>query len=183
MRVMGLDPGAKRLGWAVVEGDGSSTPVAIGSGVIGLELEQGEKWQAYKLRLIQYIIREARRLLNTFNPDEVVNETLPSVGFNNLTQVQLALAAITSFQVMAYEMGYPVSQVAAVTMKTRIAGNKRATKVKLRNAIFKLVPKLAEKKWVADETDAYAAALTRLGYDTRTDNGSEKGKAKNRKNT
>jgi Holliday junction resolvasome RuvABC endonuclease subunit len=96
---------------------------------------------------------------------------LPAVGFNNAIQAELAKAAITTVIAMAFEREIPVYQIAAITVKTRIGGNKRASKVAVRNGAISLLPELEPRKFewteakkTMDEPDALGVSLAQLGY-------------------
>jgi Holliday junction resolvasome RuvABC endonuclease subunit len=170
MRVLGIDPGAERCGWAVLE-DG---PTYVASGISGLpRTRNGKKalYQEYRLSLIDYWVGEAHRLLKT-RPDVVVSEVVPvatSPGSNFIlaAQSQLAATVVTTIQVLATLDGIAVKQISAGTMKRKIGGVKDATKPRVRNGVLSIVPELAPRRRdfmkVFDETDAIAIGLTELG--------------------
>jgi crossover junction endodeoxyribonuclease RuvC len=168
MRVLGIDPGAERCGWGVVEGDGQTEPKYIDSGVIRLARRPKEEYQPYKLRLIEYWTICGPKLLNDYKPDKVCSEIVPAIGFNNAVQAQLAQVSIITIQALTIERGFPVTQVGATTVKKRIGRKKDATKVGVRNGMITLLPVLAPRKfeWTKefDEPDGLAIALTELGY-------------------
>ena len=171
MRLLALDPGAKRMGWAVVS-KGNSGPLFHGSGIIGLTRGASEKYQDYRIRLIQYIVLEGSMLLATTAPGACVSEILPVRGFNNMSQPLLAATAITTMQTLCHEYGMPLYQIGANTVKVHMAKHNRATKAQVRNGVLLLLPELLHKKsqWTKefDEPDAIAVGLTYLGYDLRT---------------
>lgn len=176
MRVLGFDPGAVRQGWAVLEGDGTDDPRYFGSGVCGLERGDNEEYQRYRLRVISFWATKAEELLRRFEPDIVVNEIIPVKGggqFVSAAQSQLAASAITSVQSIAYLKGYTVAQIGSTTVKTHIGGSNKATKVRVRNGIWEIMPSLVYKKneWktIFDESDAVAITLCYLGYTKPTD--------------
>lgn len=170
--VLALDPGAKRMGWAVLAKDPAGPPLYLGSGIIGLDRGPSEKYQDYRVRLIEHIVQEGVALFLVFHPTRCVSEILPVRGFNNMSQPLLAATAVTAMQTLCIEHGMPVYQVGATTVKTRIGLNHKASKVKVRNGVLQLLPQLVPKKrqWVKefDEPDALAVGLTYLGYDLRT---------------
>jgi len=170
-RVLALDPGAKRMGWAVLA-KGLNGLQFYGSGIIGLDRGASEKYQDYRVRLIKHIVHEGSSLLTLMSPRECVSEILPVRGFNNMSQPLLAATAITTMQTICHEFGMPLHQIGATTIKTRIGGHMKASKVQVRNGVLQLLPELLPKKrqWVKefDEPDAIAVGLTYLGYDLRT---------------
>lgn len=168
MRLLALDPGAKRMGWAVFD-----TSRYEASGVFGVEQEK-LTYQNYRLKIVEEFTIWMHRMVLARNPDILVSETLPSRGFNNMAQAILAHTALTCCQSIAFDLSQTrqVSQIAAATVKTHIGGKVKATKVQVRNGVLQLIPELADKKsqWtkVFDESDAIAVGLTYLGYDIRT---------------
>lgn len=173
MRLLALDPGAERMGWAVLTGgDGRSTEY-VTSGVLATPRGDNEPYQAYRLRLISTLVNGINDLLDTYTLGMMVNETVPpptATAFkSNGVQAQLAATAISTAQAMAAYHGIPVMQVSAVTVKKRIGGAKDATKVKVRNGVYQAFPQLKDVKWaewvkVHDESDACAVGLTHLGF-------------------
>lgn len=170
MRVLGIDPGAEHLGFAAIE-KGEDGPKYVGSGVFGVKRDEKEKYQPYKLRLIQFWVKNTDYLLNSYQPDLLVSEIIPVVGGGNFvaaTQSQLASTAITTIQAIAGLRGYKIEQLAANTVKKKIGGTNKATKVRVRNGVYRQLPELKVRgsEWTKhfDEPDAIAVALTRLGY-------------------
>lgn len=181
-RLLSFDPGAERCGWCVMERDSKrknkSKPEVEGLGYFGIprKVNDGKKtdYQPYRLSLLDLWIETTPELIRRYEPDEIVSEIVPPVGsggFVVATQSQLALCAITAIQVVAKQHGVPVSQIGATTVKTRIGGNKKASKVAVRNGVFKLIPELEDrrKEWTKmfDISDAVAIGLTHWGYDNR----------------
>lgn len=164
------------MGFAVIEGDGKNSPIEIDCGLEGLHRpadgEKKEKYQQYRLRLLDYWSLQAPVMLSTYVPDVVVNEVVPPVigaAFSsNGIQGQLAAAAITAVQTIAFSLGFPVAQIASQTVKTAIGGSPKATKTQVRNGVYQLLPSTErfKKEWVKikDVSDACAVGLTHHGY-------------------
>src|SRR2546430_284219 len=103
MKVLSLDPGSVRMGWAVLESGGEepkkSKPHYVGSGVLGLTRHSNEgkdePYQQYRLRLIDYCVLEAEYLLSFYRPDRVVSEIVPVVGGGNFVAATLSQLAST----------------------------------------------------------------------------------------
>jgi Holliday junction resolvasome RuvABC endonuclease subunit len=179
MKILAFDPGAERMGWAVLEGNGKEAPRFHGSGIYGLKREQAgkkkEPYQKYRLRLIDYWAEHAPSILETHKPNTVISEIVPVVGGGNFvaaTQSQLAGTAITTVQAVAVSQGYKVMQIGATTVKAKIGGKGSATKVAVRNGVYTLVPHIKanrERMWkiIFDESDAFAIALCALGYSNK----------------
>jgi Holliday junction resolvasome RuvABC endonuclease subunit len=173
MRILAFDPGAERMGFAVIEGGEGKPPTYIESGIIGTPRRENEDYQPYRLRLIDRLVVELDSLLSTYTVGLIANETVPpstSTAFaSNGVQAQLAATSVTVVQAMAALNGVPVKQVSAVTVKKRIGGVKTASKVKVRNGVFHFFPEIKDQKWaewvkVHDESDACGIGLVALGY-------------------
>lgn len=170
-RILFYDPGAERCGWAVIEGDGSTEPKYIASGILACPRDKKEGYQDYKLRLEQVHTLLAPTMFAEYEPDIIGNEIVPAVGggsFIVATQSELAKSAISVIHAMAFERQYPVKQIGATSIKKMIGGSGSATKVKVRNGVLALFPELAPRKseWVKvfDEPDAIAGGAATLGY-------------------
>lgn len=194
-RVLALDSGAERMGWAVLSRDGKRFKDSIahmGSGYFGVAREpnksSGKKtdFQPYRLSLLDFWIENAPDLIRRYKPTEIVSEIIPAVGGDNFvvaTQSHLALCAITTVQVIAKQHGIPVRQVGATSVKKAIGGNSEATKVQVRDGVFKILPELEDRKkeWtkIFDVSDALAIGLTHWGYkNPKTESRKQKKKRK-----
>lgn len=179
MKVLGFDPGATRCGWACISLDAENKDVIEhGSGVFGLKRNyngsKAEPYQEYRLRLIDFWIRNGKHLLNDYQPDVVIGETVPPTGTGNVAgniQRTLAATSFTVVVVLARQDSVAVEQIGATSVKTRIGGSKKASKVAVRNGVYKIVPATERfhKEWVSifDRSDAYAVALCKLGFRVR----------------
>lgn len=179
--ILALDPGAERLGYAVLEEQDGEPPLSRASGMVGVKRGSDEEYQTYRLRIIDYFMVKADELIRAFKPVVIVNEIIPPVGGNasNQIQRQLALTALTAFQTVGRQNGIELKQISAQTVKARIGGNRKATKTTVRNNVFVIMPKtlIFKKQWVGvfDESDAYAVGLTYLGYNVKEQRTAEKG--------
>jgi Holliday junction resolvasome RuvABC endonuclease subunit len=168
VRILAIDPGAKRLGWAILNLiDG--VPTCPRSGILSCERGDKELYQAYRLRAMGEGVQWAQALYNGQNYfDEVVHETLPAKGFNDMGQAYLALSVISAVSGYFMSRSIPITQIGATTVKARIGGSNKATKVRVRNGVWQLIPELQAKapewKKVYDESDAVAIGLTHLGF-------------------
>lgn len=165
-RILSIDPGAKRFGWAVVDFDidenVSYQPSYVSSGVMGVDRGDDETYVLFKNRLVSFFVKEFTTLLEEYEPDLVVFEWLPLVNVGgNLGQRVLAFAAATTAQVLLVQKNIEYKEIAATSIKATICGTKRASKTQIRNAVLKIFPQLEprKKEIVADETDAIAVAI------------------------
>jgi Holliday junction resolvasome RuvABC endonuclease subunit len=174
MRVLAFDPGADRMGYALLETGPKEITSGIeshpSSGIKGVEKLEGETYQDHKLRIIEYWAHTSNDLIKFFKPDIIANEIVPPTGGNvgNVIHRQKAMTAITAVQVVAIQSGIKIKQIAASTVKKNIGGSGTATKVAVRNGVIELLPSTErfkpEWKKVFDHSDAFAVGLTALGY-------------------
>lgn len=174
MRVLAFDPGADRMGYALLEIGPkeivSGSERIDSSGILGVAKNEGETYQDHRLRIVEYWAHTANTFIKTFKPDIIVNEIVPPTGGNvaNLIHRQKAMSAITAVQVVAFQSNIEIKQIAASTVKKAIGGSGSATKVAVRNGVIQLLPSTErfknEWKTIFDHSDAFAIALTALGY-------------------
>lgn len=104
-----------------------------------------------------------------------MNEIIPAPqgsNFGALAQMNLAATVITTIQSIAYMLKLEVHQIAANKVKNKIGGSGNASKVKVRNGVYTILPEtktLTTNNWskVFDESDAFAVGLTYLGYNIK----------------
>lgn len=168
-RVLGIDPGALRLGWACIDADGDDYVLA-GSGIMGLERYEKEPFAHYRMKLIHYWVKEFAKL-DVMNASEWYIERLPAVGGGNFiaaTQSELAKTALTVIEALAHLHDRRVIELESSHIKSRLTGNGNATKVRVRNEVIQVFPELWPRKKeltdVADESDAIGIALVGAGY-------------------
>ncbi len=167
MRVLAVDPGARRAGWAILE----TGPVYVASAVEHFPRPKEEPFQRYRMRLTERWVELGGWLLTTFKPDVVVTETVPSTGANNMSQLYLANVMATTLHTVCVAHDVPVSQVSARSVSSRIAIRGRGSKItkpQIRNGVLAFLPELRPRlsDWVKvfEEPDAIAIGLHALGY-------------------
>lgn len=148
----------------------------MASGIYGISWSEAKKqkikYQDHKLQVVQKHTDDAAYVVGSFEPDVVVSEIIPAVGGGNFavaTQNQLALVALTCWHTVATIYEIEIHQVAANTVKTKIGGSGKASKVKVRNGVLTLLPTLYPRKqeWtkIFDESDGLAVPLAWAGYE------------------
>lgn len=186
MRVLGLDPGALRLGYALVERNEDSFKL-VASGITGLEQRENEKFQAFRRRIINYwsdtdSFTWLMSAYGNHHPvDLIASEIVPAVGSGNFiqaTQSELVKVTIACLQTMheIYQPHIKWKEISSSSVKKAVFGsaknaaNKKntVTKVNMRDAVMSVFPELKERTWMddllPDEIDAIAVALATLGY-------------------
>lgn len=177
--VVAIDPGAIRLGYAVIGREVDDTFTYYYSNVAGLE-RNGEEFHRYKMNLINYWTTHVHYLtqhIPTYTQhDETwqckcsfVSETQPPTTGGNIAagvQRELAKTALVVCQALLTNKGYYWNEIPASTVKKNLTGSGKATKAQVARAVFNVFPELKDRKekFLPDETDAIAIGLVGLGY-------------------
>ncbi len=150
MRILGIDPGLERCGYACLEVDGGEEKL-IEAGVFGTKAGL-----AMEVRLNQ-IAEDIKSLLARFAPEIVSVEELYSHYDHPKTAILMGHARGVILQKCA-EVSIEVRSFSATRIKKSITGNGRASKGQMQRTIQTLLclPELPEP---ADVADAIAAAM------------------------
>lgn len=153
MRVVGIDPGFVRLGLGAVTVKESGTDL-LTYGLITNVSDPSLKFNQNLNLGIKQITQDLPMFLDMTRPQLIVAEFVPvgKLGSNDA----LVIAAITACKVIAFQFGIEWTDIAASTVKTELTGDKDATKVKVRNAIFEMYPSI-ERKHLELKRDEKAA--------------------------
>jgi crossover junction endodeoxyribonuclease RuvC len=151
VKILGIDPGAARVGWGVVEAVNRGGPRALALGCITTE-----KDTPHELRL-QRIYESVNRLLNKHHPDVMAIEEL--FFGKNVTNALMVAQARGVIMLTASQRGIPVISYAPRTVKLAVCGTGSADKKQMQRMITLLLhlPKAPNPDDVAD---ALAVALT-----------------------
>lgn len=143
MRIIGIDPGYDRVGWAVAEVNGRQLEV-LGSGL--LHPATAELYQRY-----QQILTELNALIRQFEPQQAVMEEIYfSTNQKTAMTVSEARGLILGCLIAAQIQPFSISPT---TVKSRVTGDGRANKAAVQRMIsLQLKLKLDGK--VDDEIDA-----------------------------
>lgn len=150
MRILGIDPGTARVGWALID-DQSGKPLPAAYGLITTEAaEQPET------RLLQ-IHRELLALIGQYKPNVVgVEELFFSTNAKTVIPVAQARGIVL---LTAAEQNLPVVSYSPLVVKRTICGDGRADKVQVQHMIARILH-LAHAPKPDDVADAVAIALT-----------------------
>jgi Holliday junction resolvasome RuvABC endonuclease subunit len=166
MRFLSLDPGIKRLGWAIFDGS-----LLEDHGVFGFrDKEDGESFVEYRDVVVCTFGTWFRQQVNDFAVSHVNTETVPVVsasrGFTATPQRLLVTVALSIFRWLSYELDLSWSEVSAITVKKKLIGDAKATKAQIRRAVLARYPEVQRNRKLGDiefdETDAIAAGITGL---------------------
>jgi crossover junction endodeoxyribonuclease RuvC len=151
VRVLGVDPGLTRAGYAVVEDAGGKLR-ALEHGTIRAEGDViAEQLAALRTRLAAVIAERA--------PDSVAVERL-FVTRNQRTAIRVGQASGIALLVAA-EAGLPVIEYGPLQVKQAVVGNGSATKDQVTFMVRRLLG-LTERPDTADAADALALAICHL---------------------
>ena len=150
MRIVGVDPGYQRVGWAVID-TGVKPNQALAYGCL-----ETEKHVSAEIRLLT-IHQELNRLVKKFQPDAMAVEELyfatnakTAIGVGQARGVILLTAA---------ENKVPVISYTPLAVKQTICGSGTADKLQIQKMIILLL-NLKEVPRPDDAADALAIALT-----------------------
>lgn len=159
MRVLGIDPGTCRLGWAIVE---KSLP----SGRQGKEslvdcgCIETPAHTDLNIRL-EIIFKELNRLISLYKPTEASVEEL---FFATNRKTAMSVAAARGVVLLACQLaGLKIKSYTPLQIKSSIVGYGSADKQQVKYMV-KQILKLKEIKELDDTIDAIAAALTHLSF-------------------
>ncbi|OGS12418.1 MAG: crossover junction endodeoxyribonuclease RuvC [Elusimicrobia bacterium RIFOXYA12_FULL_57_11] len=153
MKILGIDPGLDRTGWAVLDKSGAAPPVLVASGLIHtparLPLEK---------RLAR-IFDSLASLIRAQRPEEAAIE---EVFFSKKAATQANTTHARGVILLACEKGgLPISSYNPRTIKKTISGSGSAEKKQMQRVV-QLTLNLAAVPEPDDVADAMAAALCHL---------------------
>ena len=153
MKVLGVDPGLVRTGWAAIESrDGSYHLLATGLIAPRADGELPE-------RLADGFAKFAA-VLDELRPDVVVLEDVFSAPSHPTAALRMAhMRGVLCLA--AGQRGLPVEPMTATTVKQRVTGNGHASKEQVQEMVLRLCG-IARQQMRADVSDAIALAVAGL---------------------
>lgn len=152
-RVMGIDPGTGRMGWAVVEGN-RAKQVLIACGCI---VTQANSKQSMRLMEID---RQLGELVNDYKPEAASVEEL--YFFKNAKTVIRVAEARGAIVVALQRAGLAVFDYTPLQIKQSVTGYGRADKTQVETMVKSILGLKDVPKQLDDAMDAVAAAMTHL---------------------
>lgn len=147
MRVIGIDPGLRRMGWGIVDTDGNKVR-HVGNGVC---LSEGDDLASRLLSLHHQLTQ----ICKTHNPDQAAVEHT-FVNTNGAATLKLGQARAIALLVPA-QAGLSVAEYAPNTVKKVVVGVGHAQKEQVAHMVRTQMPGIDIKG--ADAADALAIAL------------------------
>lgn len=154
MRVLGIDPGLVRTGWAVVEPGGGSARVSA----YGLVAPPADGELPARLASGAQLLRE---VVHAQRPDLAVLEEVFTAPRHPRSALLMAHMRGVICLVIA-EAAVPILPLTATTVKQRLTGNGHASKEQIRRMVLRLTALEAGEVLRLDVTDAIALALAGL---------------------
>lgn len=155
MRILGLDPGFARTGFAILDVQGQNMKV-VEYGCI----ETSAKGNKFVERL-SCLAKEVRSLIKKNKPDVVAVEEL--FFFKNLKTAINVAQARGALLLIAEEAGLPIVELTPLQVKQSLTGYGRAEKGQIQRMV-QAVLKLKEIPKPDDAADALAIAVAGAGY-------------------
>ena len=153
IRILGLDPGLRRLGWGVIDVSGARL-TWVAHGVIEPDHDRD-----LSVRLL-HLFDALSAVIEQWRPDEAaIEETF--VNMNPASTLKLGHARAAAMLAPA-KAGLPVAEYAALDIKKSVVGAGRAEKEQVLYMVKRLLPlsASAEGGLKADAADALACAIT-----------------------
>jgi crossover junction endodeoxyribonuclease RuvC len=154
MRILGIDPGLVRTGWALVE------PAGGGARVVECGLVAPAADAELPARLAEGA-RDLRAVVAAQHPDLVVLEEVFTAPRHPRSALLMAHMRGVICLVVE-EAGVPLLPLTATTVKQRITGAGHATKEQVQRMVLRLTGYAPGQVLRADVTDAIALALAGL---------------------
>ena len=150
VRILGLDPGLRRLGWGLIDVEGARLSW-VAHGVIEPPTDLD-----LSVRLL-HLFEGLSAVIAEWTPDEAaVEETF--VNMNPSSTLKLGHARAAAMLAPA-KAGMPVAEYAALDIKKSVVGGGKADKEQVLFMVKRLLPK-ADATMKADAADALACAIT-----------------------
>jgi crossover junction endodeoxyribonuclease RuvC len=158
MRVLGVDPGLVRTGWALATSEPAGLTL-LDAGLIAPEPDA-----SLEARLAEGFAAFAG-VLDAQQPDLVVLEDIFTAPAHPKSALLMAhMRGVLCLAVQQH--GMPLRSLTASTVKQRITGHGRASKEQVRGMVFQLC-RLPPQPLRADVTDALALAIAGLSQERR----------------
>lgn len=153
MKILGIDPGLDRTGWAVLEKNGTAAPELLASGLIHTPARQPLE------KRLAHIFDSLTARITELSPAEAAIE---EVFFSKRASTQADTTHARGVILLACEKaGLPISAYNPRTIKKTISGSGSAEKKQMQRVV-QLILKLAFVPEPDDVADAMAAALCHL---------------------
>lgn len=160
-RILGIDPGTREVGWAVLEADADGSPVRLASGTMRL----GSSKVAVPERL-QKLREGLQALAQQHRPQQLILEAA-FFGKNARSALRIGEARGV-VMVTCAEAGMAITELPPAVVKRRIAGTGAATKEQMARLVAMRLGLAEDHNFATfDESDALAVAMCGLDLQQR----------------
>ena len=153
MRIIGIDPGLRRMGWGVIDKAGNNLSF-VACGVV-----KSDEKSDLATRLVE-LYKGLDAVIHEYKPEEASVE-ITFVNKDAVATLKLGQARGIALVVPALH-GLPVFEYEANKIKKAVTGAGHADKTQVQMMVKVLMPKAVFK--IADEADALAIAICHSSY-------------------
>lgn len=165
MKLLAIDPGFKRFGYAVFDENAE----LITHGVYSpRERNKDERYQDYLNNGLYAMYHWFDELIETYKITNIIAEIIPPISnkgnFGISPQLPLVISVIAVCKIMAYEDEIEWKDVSARSVKTMIVGDSSASKAVVRRAVLAEYPEIQQERKITDipfdESDAICIGMS-----------------------
>lgn len=165
MRLLSIDPGFKRFGYAIFDEDANLLHHGIYS---TRERGKDEKYQQYLNSGIYDMYHWFSDLLEDNKITNIISEIVPPISnkgnFGVSPQIPLVISVMAVCKILAYEDEIEWVDISARSVKTLIVGDSSASKAIIRRAVIAEYPEIVKERKLTDipfdETDAISVGMS-----------------------
>ena len=165
MRLLAIDPGFKRLGYAIFDKNAK----LINHGVRSpRDRGKDEKYQAYLNTGLHDMYHWFDQLIEDNKITHIIAEIIPPISnkgnFGISPQLPLVISVIAVCKIMAYEDEIEWKDISARSVKNMIVGDSSASKAVVRRAVLSAYPQIQRERKLGDipfdETNAISIGMS-----------------------
>lgn len=154
MKVLGVDPGIERTGYAILEYNlNNYLPHSYGIITTSKNIDKSKR--------IQTIFDDLQNLLNKYNPDFIVVESL--IFYKNVKTALVVSEVRGVIFLLSAINNIPLYEYTPLQVKTAVTGYGRASKKQIENAI-RIILNLNEIPKPDDVSDALAISICGINH-------------------
>jgi Holliday junction resolvasome RuvABC endonuclease subunit len=165
MKLMSIDPGFKRLGFAIFDEEANIVHNGVYS---NRDRHNKEPYQQYLNEGIFSMYHWFGDLVEEYNITHVISEIVPPVSgkgnFGSSPQIPLVLSVMAIAKIIAYEDAIEWIDIPARTVKNLIVGDSSASKAVVRRIVLSEYPEIQRERKITDipfdETDAISIGMS-----------------------
>jgi len=165
MRLLAIDPGFKRFGYAIFDEEANLVTHGVRS---PRERRKDEKYQNYLNEGLYDMYHWFDELIEEYKVTDIISEIIPPISnkgnFGISPQLPLVISVIAVCKIMAYEDEIKWKDISARSVKTQIVGDSSASKAVIRRAALKEYPEIQQDRKITDipfdETDAISIGMS-----------------------